>query len=217
VQFALSLRAVCVKFALSLRYKCGVEWKECRVPSETLTLFPPFRLDVLNAQLWRDDELVTVRPKPFAVLAYLATHAGRLVTGAELRQAVWPQTYVGEGLLRGYIREVRSVLGDDAEMPQFIETVARRGYRFIGKVVSSQYSVADKPQAEGAEQKLTPDNWLLTTRMVGRDAELRQLHCWLEKAASGTRQVVFVTGESGIGRTTVVDIFLQSLGRMIRD
>src|SRR5262245_58955818 len=53
--------------------------------------------------------------------------------------------------------------------------------------------------------------------MVGRDAELRQLHCWLEKAASGTRQVVFVTGESGIGKTTVVDIFLQSLGRVIRD
>jgi len=50
------------------------------VPSETLILFPPFRLDPLNAQLWRDDELVAVRPKAFAVLAYLVTHAGRLVT-----------------------------------------------------------------------------------------------------------------------------------------
>ena len=44
------------------------------MPSETLILFPPFRLDVLNEQLWRDSELVSVRPKPFAVLAYLATH-----------------------------------------------------------------------------------------------------------------------------------------------
>jgi DNA-binding response OmpR family regulator len=54
------------------------------VQSETLILFPPFRLDVLNEQLWRDNELVTVRPKPFAVLAYLATHAGRLAPRAEL-------------------------------------------------------------------------------------------------------------------------------------
>jgi hypothetical protein len=52
------------------------------VQSETLILFPPFRLDVLNEQLWRDNALVPVRPKPFAVLAYLATHPGRLVTAA---------------------------------------------------------------------------------------------------------------------------------------
>ena len=59
--------------------------------SETLILFPPFRLDVLNEQLWRDNDLVPVRPKPFAVLAYLAAHPGRLVTAAELRKAVWPR------------------------------------------------------------------------------------------------------------------------------
>ena len=107
--------------------------------SETLIFFPPFRLDVLNEQLWRENELVTVRPKPFAVLAYLARHPGRLVPAAELRKAVWPNTYVGEGLLRGYIREVRLVLGDDPEAPRFIETIPRRGYRFIGEVVSSQH------------------------------------------------------------------------------
>src|SRR5262245_60957081 len=91
---AFSWRGVCVEFALSFRYKSGGEPKECRVPSETFILFPPFRLDVRNEQLWRDNELVTVRPKSFAVLAYLAMHPGRLVTAAELRQAVWPQTYV---------------------------------------------------------------------------------------------------------------------------
>ena len=93
------------------------------MPSETLIHFPPFRLDVLNEQLWRDKEVLPLRPKPFAVLAYLATHAGRLVTAEELRKAVWPQTYVSEGLLRGYIREVRIVLGDDPETPRFIETI----------------------------------------------------------------------------------------------
>ncbi len=106
--------------------------------SATPIVFPPFRLDVRNQQLWRDEVLVPVRPKPFVVLAYLATHPGRLVTAAELRKAVWPNTYVGEGLLRGYIREARLVLGDDPETPQFIETVPRRGYRFLAAVASSQ-------------------------------------------------------------------------------
>ena len=73
------------------------------MPSETPIVFPPFRLDVLHGQLWRDNELVPVRPKPFAVLGYLATHPGRLVTAAELRKVVWPNTYVSEGLLWSYM------------------------------------------------------------------------------------------------------------------
>jgi predicted ATPase len=60
-------------------------------------------------------------------------------------------------------------------------------------------------------QQLATENWQLATRLVGRDAELTQLHGWLEKALNGERQIVFVTGEAGIGKTTVVDTFLKSL------
>jgi len=158
-----------------------------------LILFPPFRLDVRNEQLWRGDDLLPLRPKPFAVLAYLAAHPDRLVTAAELRKAVWPQTYVGEGLLRMYIREVRQVLGDEAEQPRFIETVPRRGYRFLPDVVNTQPGSSPKIQAPN---------------LVGREADLAQLHGWSLKALRGTRQVVFVTGEPGIGKTTLVDAFL---------
>jgi Cdc6-like AAA superfamily ATPase len=56
--------------------------------------------------------------------------------------------------------------------------------------------------------QLTTDNWPLTTKLVGREAELAQLRRWLEKALQGERQVVFVTGEPGIGKTTVVEAFL---------
>ena len=114
------------------------------MPPERLIVFPPFRLDVRNEQLWRDAELVPVRPKPFAVLAYLATHPGRLVTAAELRKVVWPNTYVSEGLLRSYIREVRVVLGDESETPRFIETVLRRGYRFLPAVTTTQPVVSNQ-------------------------------------------------------------------------
>jgi DNA-binding winged helix-turn-helix (wHTH) protein/predicted ATPase len=187
------------------------------VSSDTLIVFPPFRLDVRNEQLWRDNELLTVRPKPFAVLAYLATHPGRLVTAAELRKAVWPNTYVGEGLLRGYIREVRLVLGDDPEHPRFIETIPRRGYRFLPAVtaaplvLSHQSSVVSEEQDRGSEPQLRTDDWPLTTRLVGRDTELAQLHHWLDKALRGERQVVFVLGEPGIGKTTLVDVFLSGI------
>ena len=186
------------------------------MPSETLIVFPPFRLDVLNEQLWRDNDLVTVRPKPFAVLAYLAMHPGRLVSAAELRKAVWPQTYVGEGLLRGHIREVRIVLGDDLEHPRFIETIPRRGYRFLPAVttppvLSSQLSVVSEKQDTGSESQLITDNWSLATHLVGREAELAQLHQRLSKALMGERQVVFVTGEPGIGKTMLLDAFLGGI------
>ena len=189
------------------------------MPSETLILFPPFRLDVLNEQLWRDTHLLTIRPKPFAVLAYLAMHPGRLVTAAELRQAVWPNTYVSEGLLRGYIREVRTVLGDEAEQPRFIETVPRRGYRFLPPVtttqpvVSSQLSVGREEGRERTRSPLAAGHWQLTTPLVGRERELTHLHGWLAKALNGMRQVVFVTGEPGIGKTTLIDTFLGGFGR----
>src|SRR5215510_1328406 len=97
-------------------------------------VFPPFWLDPLNEQLWRGEELLPVRPKPFAVLRYLVEHAGRLVSKEELRKAVWQHAFISEGVLKGYIRDLRHVLGDDPEAPRFIETVARRGYRFLAAV-----------------------------------------------------------------------------------
>jgi hypothetical protein len=62
--------------------------------------------------------------------------AGRLVTAAELRNAIWPDTYVSEGLLRGSIREVRQILGDEAETPRYIETILDGDIDFSRKVVS---------------------------------------------------------------------------------
>src|SRR5215510_14983290 len=93
--------------------------------------FPPFHLDLTNEQLWQGTQQLPLRPKPFALLRYLVENPGRLVTKEELLQAVWPKTYVSEGLLSTYIRDLRAVLGDDPAAPRFIETVVRRGYRFI--------------------------------------------------------------------------------------
>jgi DNA-binding winged helix-turn-helix (wHTH) protein len=75
-------------------------------------LFEPYRLDVLNECLWRDDLRVPLMPKPFAVLKYLVERAGRLVAQVELLEAIWPDTHVQPEVLRRYILEIRRVLGD---------------------------------------------------------------------------------------------------------
>ena len=185
--------------------------------AESYLLFPPFRFDSVNEQLWRGAKIISLRRKTFAVLRYLLEHPGQLVTKEQLLEAVWPGTYVSESMPTICVRELRKALNDDAKTPRFIETVHGRGYRFIAPlasappVASSQHSVASSQKAQAESRKLTTNNWQLTTPLVGRDTELVQLDEWLEKALSGERQLVFITGEPGIGKTTVVEAFLKSL------
>lgn len=97
--------------------------------------FGPFRLDTLNQQLWRDSELLDVRPKTLKVLLYLASNPRRLITRRELMENVWPDTQVSTNLLRAYVWELRHLLDDSADSPRYLETVNRLGYRFLQPVV----------------------------------------------------------------------------------
>ncbi len=161
--------------------------------------FPPFRLDTVNQCLWRhrdngNDERINLTPKAFGVLRYLLERAGRLVTQNELLEALWPDTFVQPEVIKSHILDVRAALGDRPKNPQFIETLPRRGYRFIAPI--SDVSTASTTSLEPASGKL-----------VGRKAELGRLGDSLQMALSGRRQIVFVTGESGIGKTALVDEF----------
>jgi predicted ATPase/class 3 adenylate cyclase len=96
--------------------------------------FGPYRPDLAGARLWRGKQEVRLTGKTFAVLRHLATHAGELVTKDELFQAVWPETVVSEAALTSCIKELRQVLRDQAQERRYIETVHRRGFRFIGQL-----------------------------------------------------------------------------------
>jgi len=96
--------------------------------------FKGFRLDTVNHLLWRNGDRVPVAPKGFDVLAYLVEHAGRVVTQDEMLEALWSETYVNPEVLRKYILEIRKALGDRPDKPEFIETLPKRGYRFIARV-----------------------------------------------------------------------------------
>ena len=96
--------------------------------------FKTFRLDTANHLLWRNGDRVPIAPKGFDVLAYLVEHAGRVVTQDEILEALWPDTYVNPEVLRKYIQEIRKALGDRPDNPEFIETLPKRGYRFVALV-----------------------------------------------------------------------------------
>jgi len=162
--------------------------------------FLPFRLDTVNQCLWRrqgtaHDERILLTPKAFAVLRYLVEHAGRLVTQEELLEAVWPETHVQPEVLKSRIFEVRSALGDRPKTPRFIETLPRRGYRFIAMVHESLTAAHALPAPPAHGQ------------LVGREGILETLRACLHRALRSQRQLVFVTGEPGIGKTALVDAF----------
>jgi eukaryotic-like serine/threonine-protein kinase len=116
--------------------------------------FASFRLDTADHCLWRDDERVSMTPKAYDVLRYLVEHPGRLVTPDELLAAIWTDTYVNPEVLRKYILEIRKALGDKPGQPQFVETVPKRGYRFIAPV-GEESPVAPSQPAEAISSSTT--------------------------------------------------------------
>jgi pimeloyl-ACP methyl ester carboxylesterase len=94
--------------------------------------FGPYRLDPPDERVWRGEELVKLTAKTFSVLRYLAERSGRLVTKEELFKALWPETAVSDAALTRCIHELREALSDDPRQPHYVETVHRRGFRFIG-------------------------------------------------------------------------------------
>src|ERR1700761_1523959 len=115
--------------------------------------FKTYRLDTVNHLLWRNGERVPIAPKGFDVLAYLVEHAGRVVAQDELLAALWPETFVNPEVLRKYILEIRKALGDRPNSPEFIETLPKRGYRFVAPVLdeSKAESTVDESKATRSE------------------------------------------------------------------
>jgi class 3 adenylate cyclase/predicted ATPase len=126
--------------------------------AEQMLSFGPYRLDLAGARLWRGKQEVRLTGKAFAVLRHLATHAGELVTKDELFQAVWPETVVSDAALTSCIKELRQVLRDQSQERRYIETVHRRGFRFIGQLRDLQDGTkippgtARRQRADGARE-----------------------------------------------------------------
>lgn len=166
--------------------------------------FESFELDTSNECLWHEGVQIALASKPFSVLRYLVENSGRLITHDELMDALWPTTYVQPQVLRTYVLELRKVLGDDAKHPKFIQTVPKRGYSFIASVKENADPTNGKPPGRSGRD-VSP------TELVGRDGELVYLLRLAQLAASAQRQLVFIAGEAGIGKTSLLNAFREAL------
>jgi DNA-binding winged helix-turn-helix (wHTH) protein/pimeloyl-ACP methyl ester carboxylesterase len=101
---------------------------------QTEFVFETFRLDAINDRLLRDGKTIHLTPKAFSVLRYLAEHSDQLVTKEVLLKTLWPSIAVTDAVLTVCIGEIRKALGDKPNQPKFIETIHRRGYRFLASV-----------------------------------------------------------------------------------
>jgi predicted ATPase len=158
-------------------------------------VFGPFRLDVRDERLWRGAEELKLSRKPFAILRYLTDNPRCLATQEELVEAVWGKVAMSESLLRSHVSEVRRVLGESA-----VETVVGRGYRLLLDV-ELDWRPPTPPRRHEAPAP--------TTSMVGRSGEMDVLRQVFQDVLDHNRRVLFVTGDPGIGKTTVVDALLD--------
>ncbi len=116
--------------------------------------FASFELDCRSRELREGVRRVRLQDQPFEILRLLLEHRGEVVTRDELRQCLWPDgTFVDfEHSLNAAIKRLRTALGDDADRPRFVETVPRRGYRFVAPVTANAAAVA--PEAPAARPRL---------------------------------------------------------------
>jgi DNA-binding winged helix-turn-helix (wHTH) protein len=180
--------------------------------------FGAYRLDLVNQCLLRDGDVVPLAPKPFALLCYLVANPGRLVTKDELLDAVWPDAYVGDAVLKVAVGKVRRALGDEGSEGGAVATVSRKGYRFVLEVApdagdaravpASQSPAAIEPAVSSLPSPGTQRS--RAVQLVGRDGDLSALDACRERALGGERQVVFVTGEAGIGKSTIIDAWIAN-------
>ncbi|MET0918463.1 MAG: winged helix-turn-helix domain-containing protein, partial [Burkholderiales bacterium] len=166
--------------------------------------FDRFELDEANARLLRDGTAVALAPTPFAVLCALVRQPGSLLTTNALLDDVWGHQFVTDSVLRTAISELRTALDDDARKPRFIETVSRRGYRFIATPSAILAAPSVQPHASALAVHLP--------YFIGRAEPLSRLRRAWDVACIGKRAIVWIAGEPGIGKTTLIEQFIANLG-----
>jgi DNA-binding winged helix-turn-helix (wHTH) protein len=157
--------------------------------------FGPFELTAEPLQLWQGTEQIALRPKSLGMLRYLAARPGQLVSKQELLERVWSGRVISQDGIRVCVREIRAALRDNAETPHYLETVVGRGYRFLeGRDGSALF-----PETPGP--------------VVGRKSEQLELEGYLQRASDAARQFVLISGEPGIGKTTLLERTLDPLAK----
>src|SRR5436309_74762 len=178
---------------------------------------PAVRIEPENEWAWCGEQRLLLSPRTFAVLRHLVQHPNRLIMREDLLASVWRDTIVSDAALATCIRDLRKALGDSSGAPRYIQTVHRRGFRFIGPIapLTAAASGAGAGGPGSGPHEQGPVSFLAaapkTGPLVGREAELGRLRERLERARRAQRQLVFVTGEPGMGKTALVEALLADI------
>ena len=122
----------------------------------------PFRLDPANQCLWRrtatgGEERILLTPTEFGVLDHLVAHAGQLVTHQELLDAVWPGIAIEPQVVKNKVFHLRRVLEDEPKRPRYIETLSRRGCRFVGATAADVFQALGQAGPAQSHRKSSRD------------------------------------------------------------
>jgi DNA-binding winged helix-turn-helix (wHTH) protein/tetratricopeptide (TPR) repeat protein len=179
--------------------------------------FGPFRVDAVERTLVDGGSKVVLTDKVFDLLLLLLENQGRALGKAELMRSLWPDTVVEENNLTVNISVLRKALGERVGERRYIETLSRRGYRFIAEVRAP--SELEPPpsavQPSSANGSAGPGSVTVHARalvpptFVGRQRELALLGERLDAARAGQGRLVFVTGDPGLGKTELCEQFLE--------
>jgi DNA-binding winged helix-turn-helix (wHTH) protein len=168
---------------------------EAGASMRTLIRFGTFQLDTQAGQLLKNGRVVRLKPQPLRLLQLLLSRPGDLVTRDEIRDVLWgTETFVDfEQGMNTAVRQIREALGDDAETPIFVETVPKRGYRFIAPVDSGAPAPAPAPTStRGTDLNLHKALWLniAELRLAEVRRRKRRRHLYVSAIVAG---VILVT------------------------
>ncbi len=130
--------------------------------------FGDVKIDCRNFQILKNGDPRRITPRAFEVLLFLVENCGRVVGKDELFESVWKESFVTDNALTRMIKEIRHVIGDDADAPRYIETVQKRGYRFIARVkAGAEKRIDDKRESENIISSIA----VLPFSNIGADAD----------------------------------------------
>lgn len=161
--------------------------------------FEDYELDPQRFELRCGDRQVKVEPRVFSLLAYLVENRDRVVSRNELLTQFWPGEFVSDAALSYCVKAARKAVGDDGTAQRVIQTLHRRGFRFVATVADGQPQPPRSSQL-GADSAAPP-----TAPFVGREAVIGVLQQALDGALGGHGRLMLLVGEPGIGKTRTAE------------
>ncbi|HYE74603.1 MAG TPA: winged helix-turn-helix domain-containing protein [Blastocatellia bacterium] len=204
---------------------------------DSIYSFDDLTVDRENFRLFKGGQSLSITPRAFDVLVYLIEHRGRVVEKSELFEQIWKEAYVTDNALTKVIKEIRQTIGDEASAPRYIETIPKRGYRFIADVgleeekgfkttaaptvlENAQHLSSDLPSAQAkplinddvAAPPTKTHPWLGKRKLIGMAISLgiiaiAALVIWKMKAKTAWSDWPVVTGKAQITFSPSIDSY----------